>query len=164
MSQLHKRRRKLVRPGLQLRIGAVFVGLLVLMLGLQFALLTAELSSIAGRLPVDGQMLLERTNGLAIKITLVSALVFLPLTLLVGVLSTFKIAGPIHRFQSFLEAVRDGEKPSDFRLRKHDEFKDLAVLLNEVTRPLRRAEDGDETESNDDSSADERVKGDQAAA
>ena len=78
----------------------MFVGLLVLMLGLQFALLTAELSRTAGMLPVDGQLLLERTNGLALKITLVSALVFLPLTLLVGILSTFKIAGPIHRFQT----------------------------------------------------------------
>lgn len=165
MSKAHKRRKKLVRPGLQLRIGAVFAGLLALMLGLQFALLTAELSRMAGSMPADGRMLLERTNGLSLKVTLISAFVFLPLTLLVGVLSTFKIAGPIHRFRMFLVAVRDGERPADFRLRKGDEFKDIAVLLNDVTRPLREA-GGAGTNAQDPTStvAVERPNGDQAAA
>ena len=62
---------------------------------------------------------------------------FLPLTFLVGVLTTFRIAGPVYRFEQFLAAVRRGERPSDFHLRKGDELTDLAALINEATGPLR---------------------------
>ena len=137
MAQTYKRRKKLVNPGLQLRMSGVFVGLTALMLGLQFVLMTAELHQVANKLPSDGSALLEESNGIVLKLILVSAAVFLPLTLLVGILSTFRIAGPLYRFQRFLEAVRDGESPADFRLRDKDELHDLAALLNDATRPMR---------------------------
>ena len=137
MAQTYKRRKKLVNPGLQLRMSGVFVGLTALMLGLQFVLMTAELHQVANLLPSDGVALLDESNGIVLKLVLVSAAVFLPLTLLVGILSTFRIAGPLYRFQRFLEAVRDGESPEDFHLRDKDELHDLAALLNDATRPLR---------------------------
>lgn len=137
MAQTYKRRKKLVNPGLQLRMSGVFVGLTALMLGLQFVLMTAELHQVANKLPSDGAALLEESNGIVLKLALVSAAVFLPLTLLVGILSTFRIAGPLYRFQRFLEAVRDGESPEDFRLRDKDELHGLAALLNDATRPMR---------------------------
>jgi len=137
MAPNHKRRKKLINPGLQLRMSGVFVGLTALMLGLQFVLMTAELHQVANRLPSDGSALLQQSNGIVIKLVLVSAAIFLPLTLLVGVLSTFRIAGPVYRFRRFLEAIKDGESPEDFRLRDKDELQDLAKLLNDATRPLR---------------------------
>lgn len=151
MSSSHKRRQKLIKPGLQLRMSGIFVGLVTLMLGLQYVLLTAELHQAANSLPSDGQRLLESTNGVAIKVIAISALVFLPLTLLIGILSTFRVAGPLYRFQRFLEAVRDGERPADFRLRSKDELHDLAALLNEATQPLRSrvvVEDVDDQDDN----------------
>lgn len=137
MAQTYKRRKKLIKPGLQLRMSGVFVGLTALMLGLQLVLMTAELHQVANKLPSDGAALLEESNGIVLKLLLVSAAIFLPLTLLVGILSTFRIAGPLYRFQRFLEAVRDGESPEDFRLRDKDELHDLAALLNDATRPMR---------------------------
>lgn len=152
MPHPYKRRKKLIKPGLQLRMSGVFVGLVTLMLGLQFVLLTAELHHAANTLPNDGQLLLEETNRVVGKLVLISAAVFLPLTLLVGIMSTFRIAGPLYRFQRFLEATRDGEAPGDFRLRRKDELHDLAALINEATRPLRakvtvESLDDDETEA-----------------
>lgn len=141
MSKTYKRRRKLIKPGLQLRMCAVFVGLTALMLGLQWVLLTAKLHHTANGLPTDGPLLLEQTNGLVLEVMGVSAAVFLPLTLLVGILSTFRVAGPLYRFQRFLEAVRDGERPGDFTLRRKDELHDLAALINDATRPLRVPDD-----------------------
>lgn len=132
-----KRRRKLIKPGLQLRMSAVFCGLVALVLLLQYALLTAELHHTSNRMPNDGAILLQATNRITLQLIITSVLVFLPVTLLVGILSTFRIAGPIYRFERFLIAVRDGEKPEDFRLRGEDELHDLAALLNEATQPLR---------------------------
>ena len=57
----------------------------------------------------------------------------------VGVLFTFRIAGPVYRFEQFLSAVVRGERPRDFRLRKGDQLTELAALINDATRPLREA-------------------------
>lgn len=146
MSNRYRRRRKLIKPGLQLRLSARFLGLAVLTLGLQYALLTALLHRVAGELPSDGALLLERAGGMALELIGWSAFVFLPLTLLVGITGSFKIAGPIHRFDVFLRDVLAGRSPADIRLRKGDELEEVATLLNDATRPLREApsESGDE--------------------
>lgn len=138
MSRTYKRRKKLIKPRLQLRMSGIFVGLVALMLMLQFALLTASLHHAANTLPNDSALLLEQTNGLSIRLVVISAAVFMPLTLLVGILSTFRIAGPLYRFEKFLMAVQNGENPADFRLRNGDELKDLAALIISSTAPLRQ--------------------------
>ncbi|MEM8710318.1 MAG: hypothetical protein AAGG01_05160 [Planctomycetota bacterium] len=140
MSRPYKRRKKLINPRLQLRMSGLFVGLVTLMLLLQFALLTASLHQTANLMPSDSALLLSQTNQIAVRLVLTSAAVFLPLTLLVGILSTFRIAGPLYRFEKFLTAVQNGEKPEDFTLRDHDELKELAELINSSTAPLRRDE------------------------
>jgi len=145
MTRPYKRKRKLIRPGLQLRLSGVFVGLVTLMLLLQYMLLNAELYRAAGELPTDGTRMLALGDGVALRVAIASALVFLPLTLLVGVLASFRIAGPVYRFERFLEALRDGERPEDFRLRDGDELQEIAALLNDATRPMRTREQVEDT-------------------
>ena len=144
MSVQYKRRKKLIKPRLQLRMSGLFVGLVTLMLLLQFALITAALHHTANLLPTDSALLLGQTNMLTLRVIGISAAVFLPLTLMVGILSTFRIAGPLYRFEQFLVAVQNGENPGDFTLRERDELKDLAALINTSTAPLRNGStDGD---------------------
>lgn len=140
MSQPYVRRKKLIKPWLQLRLTGVFVGLTALSLLLQFVLFTNVLNETAVGLPNDGPIVLQATNRITIKVLAVSFLLFLPLTLSIGVLCTFRIAGPIYRFEQFLGAVIRGERPQDFRLRKGDQLTELAALINEATRPLREPE------------------------
>ncbi|MEM6571383.1 MAG: hypothetical protein AAF957_23435 [Planctomycetota bacterium] len=148
MARPYKRRKKLILPGLQLRMSATFVGIVALMLGLQFILLTSLFQGAANELPNDGAQLLSIANEISVRLMFVSALVFLPLTLVVGVVSTFRVAGPLYRFQRFLEGIRDGKAPGDFRLRRGDELHGLAALLNDATRALRvqsESSDADDT-------------------
>lgn len=150
MPEVIRRRKKLIKPGLQLRLTGIFVGLSALSLLLQFVLFTNVLHESAIRLPNDGPILLEELNGITSRVLLISFLVFLPLTLAVGVLCTFRIAGPVYRFESFLRAILRGERPRDFRLRKGDQLTELAALLNEATVPLRReGVDGEEARDGD---------------
>ena len=149
MSVQYKRRKKLIKPRLQLRMSGLFVGLVTLMLLLQFALITAALHGTANTLPSDSSLLLGQTNALTLRILGISAAVFLPLTLIVGILSTFRIAGPLYRFEQFLVAVQNGENPADFTLRERDELKDLAALINSSTAPLRQASSGEASPSSD---------------
>jgi hypothetical protein len=68
-------------------------------------------------------------------------------TLVVGILATFLVAGPLYRFEQFLRASLNGENPPDCRLRKGDELSEFCGLLNDATRHLRTGKDrSDEVE------------------
>jgi len=137
MTTKHRRKKKLVKPGLQLQLTSIFVGLTALALLLQFVLFTNVLHATAVHLPNDGALVLDEINRINLRVLCASFFVFLPVTLGVGVLWTFRIAGPVYRFERFLESIARGERPKDFRLRKGDQLHELAALLNEATRPMR---------------------------
>src|SRR5262245_57352771 len=118
------RKKKLVRNDVQLKLTAVFVLSTSLGLVLQFMLFLATMTGKG--LDESG---LGRAHAEIVDATLtslmLSAVVVLPLTLLVGVLATHRFAGPIFAFRSFLEALVRGERPGDLKLRKHDELQDV---------------------------------------
>lgn len=143
------RRRKLIKPRLQLKLAGLFVGLSALSLLLQFVLFTNRMTHLALELPNDGALLIGSTNRLLSEVLGISFLLFLPLTLGFGILATFRIAGPIYRFETFLASVEAGECPPDFRLRKHDEMHELAAQIVNVTRPLRESSTSDDDEEGD---------------
>jgi hypothetical protein len=64
----------------------------------------------------------------------------------VGVLSTFRIAGPIYRFEQYLRQVVKGEAEGPCRIRDGDELWDLCDLINQATAPLRMRHGEDEPE------------------
>lgn len=140
----YRRRIKLIRPGLQLRLTGVFVGLLALGLALQAFVFLRELTAIAALLPTDGALVISEVQRTLLSVLGVSLLVLLPITTWIGVLATHRIAGPVHRLESFLRAVARGERPRECSLRKGDELLELCAAMNEATAPLRaRASEGD---------------------
>jgi methyl-accepting chemotaxis protein len=133
------RMRKLVRPRLQLRLTLSFVGLAFMALAFQFVLFTSVMSQT---LDGDTGAFSERfvdVAGAYQRVFLISLGVVLPLTALVGILTTFRIVGPLFNISRFLQRTLDGQNPEDCRLRSGDEYQDLADLANRVTAPLRRA-------------------------
>ncbi|MEE8467414.1 MAG: hypothetical protein V3T22_03105 [Planctomycetota bacterium] len=139
----YKRRQKLPQPALQLRLTMTFVGLVALALMLQVMLFINAISDLAASLPNDSLTLIDAGPTILIKTLGFSFLIFLPLTFAVGVLSTFRIAGPLHRFEAFLNQVLRGEQPGDFRLRQGDELQHLASLINAATELSRQQPESD---------------------
>lgn len=133
-----KRRIKLIKPGLQIRLTMTFVGLAALALILQFLLLMARLSEFSVFLPEDGAILFDRLDSLLLDVLLTSALLFLPLIFAVGILATFRIAGPVYRFERFLEQLVRGEGSGPCRLRKGDHLQELCDLLNRAIETLEK--------------------------
>ncbi len=136
-----KRRIKLIEPRFQLRMTLVFVGLSAMALLLQYILFTRALANVALSLPEDGIMLMDRANGVLLGVLATSFLLFLPLTFTIGVLTTFRVAGPMYRFKRFLIGVKSGRQQTPCKIREGDEFQDFCDLLNEVTEPLRVGEE-----------------------
>lgn len=134
----HKRRIKLIQPRFQLRLIAVFSGLALLGLVLQFILFAATISALAADLPQDGPMLIESIPPYTLAVFGISLCVLLPMTISVGILVTFRIAGPLYRFEQHLKAIARGEDPGECRIRKGDELQGLCGTINEAVSALRR--------------------------
>lgn len=133
----HKRRIKLIRPQLQLKLVGIFAGLTALALVLQFLVFMNAATRAAADLPNDGLLYLSRLNGVLLAVLAGSVLVVLPLTFWVGVLVTHRIAGPVYRFETYLDQVSRGEALEDCRLRQGDELQELCAKINLATAPLR---------------------------
>jgi hypothetical protein len=138
-----RRRIKLIQPRLQLKL--VFASLGICLFGLVFECLffAACLAEIAVDLPTDGPLVLASVRPLLVRVALVSCAGILPLVFIVGVLTTFRIAGPLYRIETFLKATVRGERPPDCRLRRGDELAELCELVNAATAPMRRAQPDD---------------------
>lgn len=134
------RRQKLVRPRLQLALVGAFVGLSAAALLLQFLVLSLRLTSAAGDLDAAGGRLTDVLPELLTELAVLSVAVLLPAISIAGVFLTFRLAGPIHRFEAFLRSVSSGEQIGPCKIRDDDELQELCDLINEATEPLRRRE------------------------
>ncbi|MEQ9364135.1 MAG: hypothetical protein RIF32_07835 [Leptospirales bacterium] len=54
------------------------------------------------------------------------------LILVFGLFYSHSMAGPIHNIQQALRALIDGEEPRPIRIRKGDQFQELANLMNQL--------------------------------
>lgn len=136
----YKRSKKLIQPRLQLRLIATFMGVALLALLLQFLLFGATISALAGDLPQDGPVLIDRIPQYTLLVLGISLCVLLPMTLCVGVIVTFRIAGPLYRFEQHLLAIARGEDPGVCRIRRDDELQDFCKTLNAAIDKLRGAQ------------------------
>lgn len=135
----YKRRKKLIQPRLQLRLIFTFLGVALLALLLQFLLFGATIAALASDLPQDGPVLLDRIPQYTLLVFGISLCILLPMTLCVGVIVTFRIAGPLYRFEQHLLAVARGEDPGVCRIRRDDELQDFCKTLNAALDRLRSA-------------------------
>jgi hypothetical protein len=138
---MFRRRVKLIQPRLQLTLVGWFLAVSVVGLLLQFALLSAFLARFAAGLPEGGARFAEQ--GMEMLLTSLGATLVLivPVTLGVGILTTFKIAGPIYRFERYFEALARGEWRGPCRIRKGDALQVTCDKLNAAVDALRAAQD-----------------------
>jgi signal transduction histidine kinase len=136
----YKRRKKLINPRLQLWMTSVFLGLTALSLLMQLMLFMLMMSHVALTLPNDGDLMWDQINERLYFVIGASFFVFLPLTLLVGILTTFRVAGPVFVFHRFLKNIREGRDPGVMRLRSGDKLTDLADALNETYAVIKERE------------------------
>jgi len=132
-----RRKKKLINPRLQLRLVGIFLCAAGLAVQVEAILITMTLARLSRTLTHDGSELLEQLPEFVRTNLLLTFLLLTPLMLGVGIVATFKIAGPLHNFEQFLRAVRDGQQVEPCQIRKGDELQTLCTLLNEVTAPLR---------------------------
>ena len=152
---VNKRKKKLIEPRLQLKFSLAFLSTALVLVLLQAIVIQFVLQRVASRLPHDGALLQSEVPGVLLTSFLITLLLLGPLSLGIGVLTTFRVLGPIYRFRVFLRQVANGERPADCRIRKTDELHDFCDLLNEATASLRQG--GSELEGTGDCGGEQRA-------
>ena len=122
----------------------MFLGVSTTSLLLQYLLFASRLSEIATGLPDGGTALVAAMPSLLVEVLVLSFAFLFPVMMCAGVLATFRIAGPIYRFERYLEQIARGEAVGPCRIRRGDELWDLCDRINEATAPLRHPELVDE--------------------
>jgi hypothetical protein len=143
----YKRSVKLIKPSLQLKLVAMFLGVSTTSLLLQYLLFASRLSDVATGLPDGGAALVAAMPSLLMEVLALSFAFLFPVMMCIGILATFRIAGPVYRFERYLEQIARGDQVGPCRIRRGDELWDLCDRINEATAPLRHpklVEDDDE--------------------
>jgi hypothetical protein len=133
----YKRRRKLIEPRIQMKFALTFFTTAGIAIFVQTTMIGFMIDRAARSLPSDGALLRSQLPQMLRDCFLLTALVLVPLTLVVGIRSTFRVIGPLHRFRLFLSGVLAGEQHAPCRIRAGDELHDFCDMLNRVTEPLR---------------------------
>lgn len=124
------RKRRLIKSGLQLRLIAVFFSVACLASVFQIFLVNRAVVAAARDLPSGGVELLGLLPGIVQTGLIVTVAALLPAILVIGVLATHRVAGPVYRFETYLRLVAMGETDEPCVVRKGDELKDLCDLIN----------------------------------
>lgn len=139
MPLITQRRRILVLPRLQGRLVAAFLSAACISTVVQMLLLNLALTTLANDAPAARGPLLEATPDILRTQILLTFGLMVPLVIAVGLLETFRVAGPLYRIEQYLRQVVAGEKPQPCTLRQDDELHDLCRLVNAATQPAVRA-------------------------
>ncbi|QDU84123.1 hypothetical protein Pla163_12270 [Planctomycetes bacterium Pla163] len=132
----HKRTKRLIKSGLQLKLILTFVGLACVASLFEVILLNRAVTFVATQMPRDGGILLSELPGVLRTSVLLCLGVLVPVTIGVGLVLTHRIAGPIYRFELYLRSIVDGEQVGRCKVREGDELQDFCELLNDAVFTL----------------------------
>src|SRR6185503_8830047 len=122
--------KKLIQPGLQLRLILKFTASASVVVLIQAILLNHLVAGLSAKLPHDESILLDEWPAV-FRFQLVAAFALLvPMLTAIGIQASFRIAGPLHRLQQHLEALAAGEDPGPCSMRAGDELQHLAGPLH----------------------------------
>ena len=133
--------KKLVNSALQLKMISAFLFLSCISALFQVVLLNRSIMSLSGLMETDGDVLLAELPGLLFSNLVLTLGVLLPMMLLVGILITHRIAGPIYRFERHFESIARGDDPGLCRIREGDELHELCQRINEAVATLKEQQE-----------------------
>ncbi len=137
----YRRRNYFIDKGFQSRfifkfcLTVLAAGLLTMGLLYFFALRSTTVSIVDSRVKVysTADFLLPVLIQTVVIVTILISIVTIILTLLVS----HKIAGPLYRFKKVIEAMGEGDFAQDFKIRQRDQLQDLAKTINSAIQRVR---------------------------
>ncbi len=138
-----RRRNLLIKKGLQLRyIGLIFIALILTSMVTGYTVFATGWTLFSQKLAsvYPQGRLLHVLRG--INMALIRNLILVsPIIFILGLLFSHKIAGPLYRIEKAIDEISKGSIGLKIKLRRGDELKDLAEVVNTLTENLRNSID-----------------------
>lgn len=142
MDQTHgheRRRRYMVDKRFQIRYMIMIILVLALCIAVGISLAAVAFQSVSATEELGSLERLSKLNFI-FWIILLAVLVLLVAVGFYGLRLSHRVAGPVYAFSRHLDFIRRGVYYNDLKLRKRDEFKNLANSFNATLEALRTRE------------------------
>ncbi len=130
------RRRRLIDRGYQYRSIATWLAVVLGGFLVCAACLAAWFWIASSRAGGMSRQQVEQLLSIMLPPLLVNDIAIMALAVVVGIVSTHRVAGPVYRMQSDIERVLSGQLHTRVRLRRGDAFPGLAEKVNELIERL----------------------------
>ena len=150
-----KRKRILVRHDLQTKVVALFLTFACVGVLLQATIVAVAMMRAARSLGPQAAVMFEQLPTILVTSIVIDLVVLVPVMIAGGLFLTFRVAGPVERFETYLRAVARGEETGPCQIRERDELHGLCDAINDALGSLGHGQGADSADSRD--SGDEHV-------
>lgn len=140
-TNMKRRSKKLIDRSLQLRLVGTFVAVGCVAVLFQVILMNQSILQLGRSLGDPGEQVLRMGPKVLLRTLLITTGVLVPVSLVIGILATHRIAGPAYRMRMYLEQVaQEGVPDYPCKVRDGDELQDLCERLNQTLAAYQQAE------------------------
>ncbi len=146
MSRRYGVKSLLVEPYKQVKIGVIFLGINILFALLILGIFGYYIVDIYQAMSYYFSLQPEENRSMLMKFSfpigagIIVLIAFILSTLYTSIHYTHQIYGPLVSIHRFLDTLLQNKKPVPLQLRESDQFKELALKLNEIGERLSRRE------------------------
>ena len=135
---MHRRRRWLVSPAYQWRVTGAFLGLFTLFAAVLVVLVRIALYTAMQEVGVSDDAVFRAVSALIMWTVVAELLLLLPVLVIVSIVLTHQVVGPISRILGALERFAHGDYDAHLSVRKRDVLVELAEGINRLGASLRK--------------------------
>ena len=130
------RTKRVIAPGFQFKVTVRFLCIALTLTLAQTFILNHTMMEVVRDLPHDEGIMLALWPELLLENLLFTLAYSIPITIVGGLLITFRVAGPEYRIKQHLSSLIRGEDPGPCRLRKGDSLGEVAELVTQLRSRL----------------------------
>jgi signal peptidase II len=126
------RKRYIIKKGFQLRFMIiVIVSMLLIALVTSLSIYSAVMQTLVAQFHGENLALIK--HAITYKLFIRSLLLIFAIAIM-SVFISHRIAGPVYKFERIIRELARGKKVEEFKLRKRDEFYELATAINDLIK------------------------------
>ena len=132
------RKKRFIRPDVQLRVVVIALCVASLVLLIDFQLGSFAFASVADSTiqSPSTKIVLDELRTSLLRAVLISIAISIPLSAFVGIAYSFKFAGPIYAIGRYFDALKAGLWTRRCHLRQNDDLQDIRDSINSAIAPI----------------------------
>ena len=130
------RKQYLLKKGFQLKFMIVIIISMVLIaLVTSLSIYSALMHTLVNQFHGENLALIK--HAITYKLFMRSVLLIFAIAV-ISIFISHRMAGPVYKFENTIRALAQGKEVEEIRLRKRDEFYDLAMAINYLIKSMKR--------------------------